>query len=499
MSIFMNLINGLGSVMNITCLSMAVFGTFLGIIIGALPGLTATTGVSIFLPMTFFMEPVPSFAFLLGIYCGGIYGGSITAILINTPGTPAAAATSMEGFPLAKQGKAMKALDMALYASFVGGVISCIALTWIAPILANLAMKFSHAEYFALGLFGISIVASLSAGNLVKGLIGACLGLLLGMIGLDPINSVARLTFGNKLMTNGITLIPALIALFAVSELFIQAEERFHQQEEIKFEVKGEHLKFKDFVKEWKHMLKGSLIGCFIGAVPATGGAVAAFFSYNEARRSARQPELFGKGSMEGIAASESANNGVTGSTLIPLLTLGIPGDSVTAVLLGALMVQGLTPGPLLFETDGDTVYGIFAILLICNFIMLILGALGIRLFYKITDVPKRFLQPVILSLCLIGTYASSTRKYELVVMLVIAIVAFFMVKAKIPTAPTLIALILGPTVESSLRRGMVAARGSLGEFLSRPVADVFLVITAIMLVITLIREGKAHREALKK
>ena len=246
-------------------------------------------------------------------------------------------------------------------------------------------------------------------------------------------------------------------------------------------------------------MLKGSLIGCFIGAVPATGGAVAAFFSYNEARRSARQPELFGKGSMEGIAASESANNGVTGSTLIPLLTLGIPGDSVTAVLLGALMVQGLTPGPLLFETDGDTVYGIFAILLICNFIMLILGALGIRLFYKITDVPKRFLQPVILSLCLIGTYASSTRKYELVVMLVIAIVAFFMVKAKIPTAPTLIALILGPTVESSLRRGMVAARGSLGEFLSRPVADVFLVITAIMLVITLIRESKARREALKK
>lgn len=494
MSIFHNLIVGLSDVSNITCLSMAVFGTFLGIIIGALPGLTATTGVSIFLPMTFFMEPVPSFAFLLGIYCGGIYGGSITAILINTPGTPAAAATSMEGFPLAKQGKAMKALDMALYASFVGGIISCICLTWVAPLLADLAMKFSHAEYFALALFGISIVASLSADNLIKGLIGACLGLILGIIGMDPIDSTTRLTFKVRALSNGVTLIPALIALFAVSELFIQAEDIYKHIEEEKFEVKGEHLPVKEFIKYWKHVVKSSLIGCFIGAVPATGGAVSAFLSYNEARRTAKNPELFGKGSLEGIAASEAGNNGVTGSTLIPLLTLGIPGDSVTAVLLGALMVQGLTPGPLLFETDGRTVYGIFAILLYCNVIMLILGKVFVRFFYKVTDIPKSILQPIILGLCLIGTYASSTRIYELWLMLVIAIVAFIMVKTHIPTAPTLIALILGPTMESSLRRGMIASRGSIIEFLSRPVALVILSVTILMLVISFVKEARLKK-----
>lgn len=494
MSILQNLLNGLLDVSNFSCISMAVFGTFLGIIIGALPGLTATTGVSIFLPMTFFMEPVPSFAFLLGIYCGGIYGGSITAILINTPGTPAAAATSMEGFPLAKQGRALKALDMALYASFIGGIISCICLTWVAPVLASLAMKFSHAEYFALGLFGISIVASLSGGNMIKGLIGGCFGLLLAFIGMDPINATPRLTFGSTQMQNGVTLIPALIALFAVSEIFVQAEERYRKIDEEKINVTGEHLTLKELLAQWKHIVKSSLIGCFIGAVPATGSAVSAFLSYNEARRTAKDPELFGKGSLEGLAASEAGNNGVTGSTLIPLLTLGIPGDSVTAVLLGALMVQGLTPGPLLFETDGRTVYGIFAILLYANVIMLLLGMIGVRFFYKVTEIPKSILQPIILGLCLIGTYASSTRQYELILMLVIGVIAYFMVKAKIPTAPALLALILGPTIEANLRRGMVASRGSVIGFLSRPVALVILALTVAMIVFSAVREIKMTR-----
>ena len=256
MSIIEGFLVGIGDVTNFECISMAFFGVFIGIIIGALPGLTATTGVAIFLPMTFFMPPVPSFAFLLGIYCGGIYGGSITAILINTPGTPAAAATSIEGFPLAKKGEALKALDMALYASFVGGVISCICLVFVSPVLAKMALKFGPAEYFALGLLGISIVAGLSSGNIVKGLIAACFGLTLSFIGLDPINGAIRLTFGNYEMQNGITLIPALIALFAVSELLGQAEERFITKKEEIFPVTGKHLSFKEFIAEWKHILK---------------------------------------------------------------------------------------------------------------------------------------------------------------------------------------------------------------------------------------------------
>jgi putative tricarboxylic transport membrane protein len=496
LSIVGSFITGITDVANLECLTTAFFGVFLGIIIGALPGLTATTGVAIFLPMTFFMEAIPSFAFLLGIYCGGIYGGSITAILINTPGTPAAAATSMEGFPLAKKGDALKALEMALYASVVSGIISCICLVFVSPILARMALKFGPAEYFALGLLGLSIVAGLSTGNIVKGLIATCFGMFLSFIGLDPINGALRLTFGTYIMQNGITLIPALIALFAVSELLVQAEDRFKGIKEEKFEVRGKHLSFREFAEQWRHIIKSSLIGCFIGAVPATGSSVSAFLSYNEARRSAKHPEMFGKGSLEGIAAAEAGNNGVTGSTLIPTLTLGIPGDSVTAVLLGALMIQGLTPGPLLFQNEARTIYAIYGILFISNFIMLFQGIIGINFFHRVTLIPKSILQPIILALCCIGTFASATRQYELIVMTVIGTIAYFMVKAKIPLSPTLLAIILGPTIEANFRRGMMVSRGSFMKFASRPITATILAVTVFLLALSFyneIRLSKKH------
>lgn len=499
MNIFANLIEGFHTTAYVGCYLMAAFGIFLGIIIGALPGLTATTGVSIFLPMTFYMETLPAFAFLLGIYCGGTYGGSITAILINTPGTPSAAATAIEGFPLSKKGQAAKALEMALYASFVGGIVSCVVLTWTSSYLADLAMKFSHLEYFALGVFGISIVAGLSSGNMVKGLIAACFGLLLSFIGLDPINGAVRLTFGTSNMKNGITTIPALIALFAVSELLSQAENIYRRADEEKMAIRGEHLKLREFFRYWRHLLKSSLIGCFIGAVPGTGGGIAAFLSYNEARRTSKHPEAFGKGTLEGVAAAESGNNGVTGATLIPLLTLGIPGDAVTAVLLGALMIQGLTPGPLLFQTSGKTIYGIYAMLIICNIFMLLQGKLGIRLFARVTDIPHEILQPIVLALCCIGTYASSTRQYELIVMVVIGAISYLLVKCRFPTAPTLLALILGGTVESYLRRGVIASRGNWLVFLSRPIGLAFLVITVVTLTLGAIGEFRSFRKQSKK
>lgn len=495
MQIISQLIGGFAYSADINCYLMAAFGVAMGIMIGALPGLTATTGVSIFLPLTFYMDTVPAFAFLLGIYCGGTYGGSITAILINTPGTPSAAATAIEGFPMSKKGDAHKALEMALYASFLGGIISCICLLFISPLMAKMALKFGPAEYFSLGIFGISIVASLAADNMVNGLISACFGLTLAMIGLDPINGATRLTFGTTSMQNGITTIPALIALFAVGELLRQGESVYHPVEAEKLAVRGRHLTFKEFISHWKIMIEGSLIGCFIGAVPGTGGGIAAFVSYNQARRQSKHPEKFGTGCLEGIAASESGNNGVTGATLIPLLTLGIPGDAVTAVLMGALMIQGLTPGPLLFETDAQTIFGIYAILIICNIFMLLMGRLGLTFFSKVTDIPSSSLQPIILALCCIGTYASSTRQYELVVMAVVGLIAFFMNKCKMPSAPALLALILGPMVESNLRRGLVAKRGNLVTmFIDRPIALSILAITVIMLLSTAIREVRKSR-----
>ena len=490
-----NLIQGFAFSANVDCYLMAAFGVFLGIVIGALPGLTATTGVSIFLPLTFYMDTIPAFAFLLGIYCGGTYGGSITAILINTPGTPSAAATAIEGYPLSKKGQALKALEMALYASFLGGIISCICLIFISPIMASFAMKFGPAEYFALGLFGISIVASLAAGNMVKGLISACFGLTLAMIGLDPINGATRLTFSTASMQSGIATIPALIALFAVGEILVQGENVYKPVELEQQQIRGEHIKWKEFVCHWKIMIESSLIGCFIGAVPGTGGGIASFLSYNTAQKQSRHKEEFGKGTLEGIAASEAGNNGVTGATLIPLLTLGIPGDAVTAVLMGALMIQGLTPGPLLFETDGNTIYGIFALLIVCNVFMLMLGRLGLPLFSRVTDIPSSSLQPIVLALCCIGTYASSTRRYELVVMLVVGAVAFVMRKLSMPSAPALLALILGGTIESNLRRGLVAKRGSLiAMFSGRPIAIAILVITVVMLVYSAVSEVKGKK-----
>ena len=478
---------------------MAAFGTLLGIVIGALPGLTATTGVSIFLPLTFYMPPVPSFGFLLGIYCGGTYGGSITAILINTPGTPSAAATAIEGYEMSKKGKALKALEMALYASFVGGIISCFSLIFISPVLAAFASKFGNPEYFVLGLFGISIVASLAAGNMVKGLIAACFGLTLSFVGLDPINGALRLTFGSISMQAGITTIPALIALFACGELLLQGEDVYKHQEVEVAKIRGEHLKIGEFIRYWWQMIISSLIGCFIGAVPGTGGGIAAFTAYNFAHKASRHKEEFGKGTIEGIAASEAGNNGVTGATLIPLLTLGIPGDAVTAVLLGALMIQGLIPGPNLFKgKDAQTIFGIFALLIVCNIFMLLFGKIGLPLFAKVTDIPKEILQPIVLALCCIGTYASSNRMYELRVMLVIAVVAYMMKKLSMPTAPALLALILGPTVEAYLRRALIAKKGDIVKvFSGRPIAITILAITIVMLLFSAIEEirGKKHAD----
>ncbi len=498
-SAFQNLIQGFSYSFGWYNYLMAAFGTVLGIVIGALPGLTATTGVSIFLPLTFYMPPVPSFGFLLGIYCGGTYGGSITAILINTPGTPSAAATAIEGYEMSKKGKALKALEMALYASFVGGIISCFSLIFISPLLAAFASKFGNPEYFVLGLFGISIVASLAAGNMVKGLIAACFGLTLSFIGMDPINGALRLTFDSIAMQAGITTIPALIALFACGELLLQGEDVYKNQEVEVQKIKGEHLKFKEFIVYWWQMIVSSLIGCFIGAVPGTGGGIAAFTAYNFAHKASKHKEEFGHGTIEGIAASESGNNGVTGATLIPLLTLGIPGDAVTAVLLGALMIQGLIPGPNLFKGEtATTIFGIFALLIICNIFMLAFGKIGLPLFARVTDIPKEILQPIVLALCCIGTYAASNRMYELRVMLVIAVVAFFMKKLSMPTAPALLALILGPTVEAYLRRGLIAKKGDVIKMFSgRPIAITILVITVVMLVYSAIGEirGTKHTD----
>ncbi len=485
-----NIITGMTVNANMNTILMIAFGTFLGIIIGALPGLTATTGVSIFLPMTFYMEPVPALGFLAGIYCGGMYGGSISAILINTPGTPAGAATVLDGHPMALRGDAYKALQMALYASVIGGLISCFALTFISPMLAKVALRFSYAEYFALGVFGLSIVAGLSNGNIFKGILACCIGLFVGFVGIDPMSGFPRLTFGIRSFLGGFELIPVLIGLFAMSELIQQCADKAKKgdvKDEI-YEISGKPLTKDDWKTSVKPILKGSLIGTFIGAVPATGGGTAAFLSYGEARRSSRHPETFGKGNIEGIAASESANNGATGGTFIPMLCLGIPGDSVTAVMMGALIIQGLTPGPSLFSEHADTVFGIYVAMFIANLFMLVMGQLGLRWFYKVCEIPKEILQPIIFGLCCIGSYAANSNIFDLGVMFAFGCIGYLLRCCGIPMAPILLGLILGDITESNLRRGMLANNGSFIKFINRPICLFILFLTAASLAFTIFR-----------
>lgn len=494
-----NIVAGFQQVSTLDCILMIAFGTLLGIVIGALPGLTATTGVAIFLPLTFYMEPVPALGFLVGIFCGGMYGGSVTAILINTPGTPAGAATILDGHPLALKGEAYRALQMALYASVIGGLISSIALMFFAPILASAALKFSYAEYFALGVFGLSIVAGLSNGNIFKGILSCTIGLFIGCMGMDPISGYPRLTFGITSFLGGFALIPVLIGIFAFAELIKQCADKAQRgdaKEEV-LAVSGKGLTKNDWKRCLPPIIKGSLIGTFVGAVPATGGGTAAFLSYGEQRRVTKDPN-YGNGSIEGVAASESANNGATGGTLIPMLCLGIPGDSVTAVMMGALIIQGLTPGPTLFTEHADTVNGLYVALLLANIFMLALGQAGLRWFYKVCLIPKEILQPIIFGLCLIGAYAANSNMFDVGSMLFFGLIGYILLRFGIPMTPILLGLILGNITESNLRRGLIPTKGDFLAFINRPICLVILAFTIFSLVFTIVRmlrDKKAGKE----
>ncbi|TEW47287.1 tripartite tricarboxylate transporter permease [Psychromonas algicola] len=469
------LLNGFASAFSLAVFPILVFGVLGGVILGALPGLTATMGVAILLPFTFSMDPTPALVMLIGVYIGGIYGGSIAAILLKTPGTPASAATVLDGHSMAIKGQAAKALSIAAVASFIGGLISTIVLIAVSPMLADFALRFNAPEYFALALFGLTIIASVSAENIMKGLLAGTIGLLVSMVGLDPISSVPRFTFGIQDLYSGINIIPVLIGLFAISEGLNQLEKLASNQKDTapKFDYKV--LSFSDFKKILPTTIKSGLIGTSIGSVPGAGADISAFACYNEAKRVAKNPEEFGKGSMHGLAAAEAGNNGVTGGSLVPLLTLGVPGDAVAAVLLGALVVQGLTPGPLLFSQNPEIVYGIFSSMIVANIVMLIVGFLGIRFFCRIIEVPKIIIIPIIIFLSIIGAYAINNSMFDVGIALTFGLLGFILNKLDIPSSPILLAIILGPMAETNLRKSLILYEGSWSFLYDRPIALAFI------------------------
>lgn len=459
-----------------------LLGVALGIVFGALPGLTATMGLALIVPLTFGIPPVVAFSALLGVYVGAVYAGSITATLIGTPGTAAAAATLMEGPALAKKGESKKALTMTTVASSIGGIFSCIVLIFISPQLAKVALSFGPPEYFALALFGLSIVAGVSGDSLLKGVIAGLMGLLIATIGMDPVTGTNRFTFGIPDLLNGIDVVPALVGLFAISEILTRLENR---DKTIKESIKTSNvgLKVNEISRNWFNLLRSSSIGTFIGIIPATGSGVAAFVAYNEAKRASKEPGKYGEGNIDGLAATESANSAVTGGALVPLLTLGIPGDVITAVLLGALMIQGYSPGPTLFTDSGSFIYGIFAALIIANVFMLILGLGASSLFPKLLKIPENILMPSIVVLCLLGSYAVSNSPFDVLVMLSFGILGYIMLKAGLPLAPMLLAIILAPIVETNFRRSMIISENDFSIFFTRPIALVVLIITLLVMV----------------
>ena len=454
-----------------------LIGVISGICIGALPGLTATMGVALLLPMTFGMEAAQGILMLLGIYVGAIYGGSISAVLLHTPGTPASAATAIEGYKLSQRGEAGRALGVATLGSYIGGVVSVILLVTISPQLAKLALEFSSAEFFLLAVFGLCIIGSISGDNVEKGLMCGCLGILVATIGIDSVTSYIRFCpEGNYNFMGGISYIPIMIGLFAMSQAFENIEDIFAEEKE---QIKVTNILPKK--EDLKALLRISpitgLIGTMIGIIPGAGADIGAFVGYNVAQGMAKEPEKFGNGSIEGICGPEGGNNGVTGGALIPMLTLGVPGDAVTAIMIGALTIQGLTPGPMLFETNKVLVYTIFIGMFIANTLMCICGFAGIRVFSKVLSVPKVILTPIIFALCIIGSFAMKNSLFDVWVMLIAGVVGYFMSKAKVPTSPAILGLILGPMAEKNFRTALLKSGGDPTVFFSTVICWFFIIL----------------------
>ncbi|MBS4023210.1 MAG: tripartite tricarboxylate transporter permease [Dethiobacter sp.] len=463
-------------------------GVILGIVVGAIPGLTATLAISLLLPFTFGLSAIPALIMLLGIYVGGIYGGSITAILIRTPGTPGAAATALDGYPLTQQGLGGKALGVATTASFFGGILSAAIMIWLSPIISSFALKFSSAEYFALAFFGLTIIFSVSGKSLLKGAVSGTIGLLIASVGLDKIAPYPRFTFGISNLIIGFPLLPAVIGLFAIAEVF----RMFENPEETTMKVKAKIGRILPTLKELKGLLglyfKSGLIGTFIGALPGAGANVASFLSYSEAKRTSKTPEKFGTGMIEGVAASEAANNAVTGGALIPMLTLGIPGDAVTAVLLGALTIQGLQPGPLLFRNHMNVIQPLFAGLLVANLVMLISGLSMAPFVARIATLKKTTLLPAIAIFALIGAFATEGSLFHMKIALGFGILGYILEKYEFPVAPIALAIILGPLAETSFRTALIRSRGDMSVFFTRPISVILIALAFASIIYTLYR-----------
>lgn len=460
-------------------------GVLIGAIFAAIPGLSVILCIILFLPVTYSMSAIPGMMFLLGIYCAGGYGGSVSAILINTPGTPHAAATMMDGHPMSKQGRTKAALKIALYASTFGGIFSALVLLFLGPQVAKVSAMLGTAEYFMVCLFGMTIIAGVSGKSLTKGIISACLGLLVSCIGADPMTSYDRFTFGIPRLYLGLDTAVVLIGLFALVEIIGKSELK-RDQMNLKAGKLGEKDDGKITKDEFKRMVRpmivSSIIGSCVGIVPGTGASEASWFSYNTAKNMSKHPEEFGNGSVEGIAAAESANNAVCGATLVPLLTLGIPGDGCVAIMLSALMINGLNPGLSLFTTDGDIMYAIMLGLILVNVFMFLQGKYLTGLFAKVVSIPTEILTPIIVIFCFAGAFSVNSNYFDLSIALIFGVISYLMRKLELPAVPMLLGLVLGGMTETNFRRALLISDGNPKIFFSSIFCWIFIALIVIVI-----------------
>lgn len=459
-------------------------GVLVGMVLGAIPGLTATMAIALVIPLTYYLTPTQSLIMLLAAYNAGTFGGSISAILIGTPGTPAAAATVADGYALAKQGKAGKAIKTALYSSAFGCLFSSVVLILIAQPIAKYALKFGPAEYTILMIFSLSIIASAAGKSMVKGLLGGCLGLLFGCVGMDTSYTIPRLNFGILKLSSGIDLVVMLIGALALGEILKQVESIANGETSAHLPPMKDKESWsftrKDFRASFGHWLRSSVLGCCIGALPGLGPALACYIGYDVGKKTSKHPEEFGKGSVEGVACAEAANNAVCGANMIPLLSLGVPGDTGAALLIGAFMIQGLTPGPLVFTESPQTVYNVYAGLIICNLALIVVALLTWKAFTKICSLETTLIFPCVLMFCVVGVYALNSSLVDVWVMLFFGVIGYLLSKFKFPIAPLLIGFILSPLFEKNFRRALILNDGDFRIFFSSPLCWIFWAVTVI-------------------
>ncbi len=496
MDLLQNMSVGFGVALQPVNLLYCFVGVFIGTLVGVLPGVGPVAAMSLLLPVTFNITPEAGIIMLAGIYYGSMYGGSTTAILVNIPGEAASVVTCLDGYQMARQGRAGPALGISAMGSFIAGTLAVVGLMLVAPVLARFAVKFGPAEYFSLMILGLSIVTYLSHGSLLKALIMACIGLVLGLIGLDSITGAPRLTFDRLELIDGVGLVPIVMGLFGVAEILANLEQKL-SRDIFEARIKGLLPSRQDWAESAGPIARGSGLGFLLGILPGGGAVISAFIAYAVEKRLSATPERFGKGAIAGVAGPEAANNAAATGGFIPLMTLGIPPNVVMALLLGAFIVHGLQPGPLMVTQNPGLFWGIVASMYIGNVMLLILNLPLIGLWVQVLKIPYNILFPLILLFCLIGVYSLSNSIFDLYVMIGFGVLGYLMRKLGYEPAPLVLAFVLGPIMENNLRKALILSDGTFGIFLERPISLVCLLLAVLLLLSPLLPRLRARRKDL--